>query len=83
MGTTYRRTVVLYRDLFPDRPYPSFQSLHQFAERASIQGLKDLQAQLKKRLLPFLPKGETALLILDSTGLPCRSKGQKLKWRKG
>ena len=83
MGTTYRRTVVLYRDLFPGRPCPSFQSLHRFAKRVSIQELKDLQAQLKRRLSPFLPKGETALLILDSTGLPCRSKSQKLRWRRG
>ena len=73
MGTTYRRTVVLYRDLFPGRPCPSFQSLHRFAKRVSIQELKDLQAQLKKRLLPFLPKGESAPpLILDSTGLSIR-----------
>ena len=75
MGTTYRRTVVLYRDLFPGHPCPSFQSLHRFAKRVSIQELKDLQAQLKRRLLPFLPKGESALLILDSTGLS--SEGQK------
>ena len=67
----------------PGRPCPFFQPLHWFAERASIQELKDLQAQLKKRLLAFLPKGESAPLILDFTCLPCRSKSPKLKWRKG
>jgi len=68
MGTTYWRTVVLYRDLFPGRPCPSSQFLHRFAKRVGIQELKDLQAQFKKRLSPFLPKGESALLSLDSTG---------------
>ena len=78
MGTPYRRTVVLYRDLFPGRPCPSFQSLHRFAKRVSIRELKDLQAQLKRRLLPFLPKGETALLILDSTGFLVAPRGRSL-----
>ena len=58
MGATYRRTVVLYRDLFPGRPCPSFQSLHRFAKRVGIRELKDLQAQLRKRLSPFLPEGQ-------------------------
>ncbi len=83
LGTTYRRTVVVYQDLFPRRPCPSFQSLHRFAKRVSAQELAELQTQLARRLRPFLPEEESTLLILDSTGLPCRSKGQALKWRRG
>jgi len=83
MGTTYWRTVVLYRDLFPGRPCPSSQFLHRFAKRVGIQELKDLQAQFKKRLSPFLPKGEIRPVDPGLHRLPCRSKGQKLRWRRG
>ena len=32
LKATYRHTVELYQELFPDRPCPSFQSLHRFAK---------------------------------------------------
>jgi hypothetical protein len=37
---------------------------------------------LRERLLPLLPQGE-ALLLMDSSGLAHRSKGQRLRWRRG
>jgi hypothetical protein len=74
--------VELYRELFPDRPCPSFQSLHRFAKGIGEEELWGLFERLRERLQPLLPQ-EEALLLMDSTGLAHRSKGQRLRWRRG
>jgi hypothetical protein len=82
LKATYRHTVELYRELFPDRPCPSFQSLHRFAKGIGEEELWGLFERLRERLQPLLPQ-EEALLLMDSTGLAHRSKGQRLRWRRG
>ncbi len=72
----------LYRELFPDRPCPSFQSLHRFGKGIGEEELWGLFGRLRERLQPLLPQ-EEALLLMDSTGLAHRSKGQRLRWRRG
>jgi hypothetical protein len=82
LRATYRETVAIYGGLFPDRPCPSFQSLHRFAKGVREEELRGLLWGLRERLLPLLPE-EEALLLMDSTGLAHRSKGQRLRWRRG
>jgi hypothetical protein len=74
--------VELYRELFPDRPCPSFQSLHRFAKGIGEEELWGLVERLKVRLQPLLPQ-EEALLLMDSTGLAHFRKGQRLRCRRG
>lgn len=71
---TYRHTGAVYQELFPERPCPSFQSLHRFAKRVEEE-LRRLFGRLRERLLPLLPQ-EEAPLLMDRTGLAHRSKGQ-------
>jgi hypothetical protein len=74
LKATYRHTVELYRELFPDRPCPSFQSLHRFAKGIGEEELWGLFERLRERLQPLLPQ-EEALLLMDSTGLAHRGSG--------
>jgi len=74
--------VAIYGGLFPDRPCPSFQSLHRFAKGVGEEELWGPLRGLRERLLPPLPE-EEALLLMDSTGLAHRGRGQPLRWRRG
>lgn len=73
---TYRETEAFFRDLFPDKPCPSFQALHWYMrKKLGEEELTELLELLKERLGPF-----NSLLILDSTGIAHRGKTQELQW---
>jgi len=76
------RKRALFRDLFLERPCPSFQALHWcMKKKLGEDELRRLLALLKERLRPSLRSNE--LLILDSTGIPHRGKTQELGWMQG
>ena len=79
---TYRETEAIFRDLFPEKPCPSFQALHWYMKKKlGEEELLRLLELLKKRLCPFLKPSE--ILILDSTEIPHRGKTQELGWMRG
>ncbi|MGB9757935.1 MAG: transposase [Candidatus Bipolaricaulaceae bacterium] len=79
---TYRETEAFFRDLFPEKPCPSFQALHWYMrKKLKEEELTKLLELLKERLGPFLEKN--SLLILDSTGIAQRGKTQELRWMRG
>ena len=51
---TYRETEAFFRDLFPDKPCPSFQALHWYMrKKLGEEELTELLELLKERLGPF------------------------------
>jgi hypothetical protein len=50
-GLTYRHTVALFKDLYPESPCPSFQSLQRYMSRnLKPEDLQGLLAELKNQL---------------------------------
>jgi hypothetical protein len=83
-GLTYRHTVALFKDLYPESPCPSFQSLQRYMSRnLKPEDLEGLLAELKNQLERLLPDDAVPLVILDTTGIAHRGLTQKLNYKRG
>jgi hypothetical protein len=83
-GLPYRHTAALFKDLYPETPCPSFQSLQRYMTRnLKPEDLEGLLSELKRRLEPLLPGDAVPFVILDTTGVAHRGLTQELKYKRG